>query len=60
MVKNRAEKMYDYHVWANQQLLQHLKQLPDKVYTAHIESVFSSISEVLITFMQLTLCGWRR
>lgn len=40
--------MYDYHVWANQQLLQHLKQLPDKVYTAHIESVFSSISEVLI------------
>ncbi|WP_107950737.1 DinB family protein [Lysinibacillus parviboronicapiens] len=48
MVNNRAEKMYDYHVWANQQLIQHLKQLPDKVYTAHIESVFSSISEVLI------------
>lgn len=23
--------MYDYHVWANRQMIQHLKQLPDKV-----------------------------
>ncbi|WP_264370996.1 MULTISPECIES: hypothetical protein [Bacillaceae] len=32
MENNRAKKMYDYHVWANQQVFQKLKQLPDGVY----------------------------
>ncbi len=48
MENNRAIKMYDYHVWANQQVFQHLKQLPDSVSKKTIKSVFSSISEVLI------------
>ncbi|MBG9447408.1 damage-inducible protein DinB [Cytobacillus firmus] len=48
MENNRAEKMYDYHVWANQKLIQHLKQLPDRIYNETVNSVFSSISEVLI------------
>lgn len=48
MERNQALKMYDYHVWANQQVFQHLKQLPDNVYKETINSVFSSISDVLM------------
>jgi uncharacterized damage-inducible protein DinB len=48
MGNNRAKKMYDYHVWANQQVFRHLKQLPDKVYNENVKSVFSSISDVMI------------
>lgn len=48
MENNRAKKMYDYHVWANQQVIQHLKQLPESVYNETVKSVFSSISDVLI------------
>lgn len=48
MGNNRAKKMYDYHVWANQQVIRHLKQLPDKVYNENVKSVFSSISDVMI------------
>ncbi|MCM3675267.1 DinB family protein [Peribacillus simplex] len=48
MEKNRAKKMYDYHVWANQQVFQNLKQLPDGVYGDTIKSVFPSIKEVLV------------
>lgn len=48
MEMNRARKMYDYHVWANQQVFQNLKQLPDGVYGDTIKSVFPSIKEVLV------------
>lgn len=48
MEKNRAKKMYDYHVWANQQVFQNLKQLPDGVYVDTIKSVFPSIKDVLV------------
>lgn len=48
MENNRAKKMYDYHVWANRQVFQHLKQLPDKIYNENVKSVFSSISDVMI------------
>jgi uncharacterized damage-inducible protein DinB len=48
MEKHRAINMYDYHVWANKQLFQHLKQLPESVFTNTVNSVFPSISEVLI------------
>jgi len=48
MENNRAKKMYDYHVWANQKVIQHLKQLPDKIYKETINSVFPSISDVLV------------
>ncbi|TKH05166.1 damage-inducible protein DinB [Peribacillus simplex] len=45
---HRAKKMYDYHVWANQQVFQNLKQLPEGVYGDTIKSVFPSIQEVLV------------
>lgn len=48
MENNRAIKMYDYHVWANQQVFEHLKQLDESVFKKTIKSVFSSISDVLI------------
>ncbi|TCJ03795.1 DinB family protein [Cytobacillus praedii] len=48
MDDNRAKKMYDYHVWANQKLFQHLKQLPERLYKEQINSVFSSISDVMV------------
>ena len=48
MEKNREMKMYDYHVWANHQVIQHLKQLPERIYNQTVESVFSSISNVLV------------
>ncbi|PWW32419.1 putative damage-inducible protein DinB [Cytobacillus oceanisediminis] len=48
MENNRARKLYDYHVWANQKVIQHLKQLPDRIYNETVNSVFSSISDVLI------------
>ncbi|MEY9866854.1 putative damage-inducible protein DinB [Peribacillus sp. B2I2] len=48
MEKDRAKKMYDYHVWANQQVFQNLKQLPDGVYGDTLKSVFPSIKEVLV------------
>ncbi|MGG4263896.1 DinB family protein [Peribacillus simplex] len=48
MEKNRAKNMYDYHVWANQQVFQNLKQLPNGVYGDTIKSVFPSIKDVLV------------
>lgn len=48
MENNRAKKMYDYHVWANRQVFQKLKQLPEGVYGDTIKSVFPSIKEVLV------------
>ncbi|WP_313799609.1 DinB family protein [Cytobacillus sp.] len=48
MKDDRAKKMYDYHVWANQKVFEHLKQLPEEVYKEQINSVFSSISDVMV------------
>lgn len=48
MKDDRAKKMYDYHVWANQKVFQHLKQLPKGIYKERVNSVFSSISEVMV------------
>lgn len=57
MENNRAMKMYDYHVWANQRVFQHLKQLPDSVFKKTVKSVFSSISDVL-THLYSTDITW--
>ncbi|MGX6445818.1 DinB family protein [Neobacillus sp. K501] len=40
--------MYDYNVWANKEIINHLKELPKDVYHHDgIQSGFSSISQVL-------------
>lgn len=41
---------YDYHVWANKRLFEHLKTLPADVWSTEIKSVFPSISH---TFMHI-------
>ncbi|NRF90353.1 damage-inducible protein DinB [Paenibacillus frigoriresistens] len=35
-----ALEMYNYHVWANQTMLNRLKELPQDVYNKEIQSVF--------------------
>ncbi|TWE01002.1 putative damage-inducible protein DinB [Neobacillus bataviensis] len=46
-MKPHALQLYDYHVWANQRVFEHLKELPKDIYHKEIQSVFSSISEVV-------------
>ncbi|USG66188.1 DinB family protein [Brevibacillus ruminantium] len=47
-MKHHALKLYDYHVWANQRLFQHLKALPAEAITEQLNSVFPSVFEALV------------
>lgn len=47
-MKHPAIQQYSYHKWANNRVFDHLKSLPGEVYNNEIESVFSSIQEVII------------
>ncbi|MBN2731467.1 MAG: damage-inducible protein DinB [Balneolaceae bacterium] len=51
-MKNHAIQQYDYHRWANTRFFDHLKELPDEVYDQEIQSVFSTISEVITHIYQ--------
>lgn len=44
---NSAVKMFDYHVWANQTMMNRLKELPQELYHREITSVFPSIAKVM-------------
>ncbi len=48
MENHRTKTLYDYHVWANQQVIEHLKQMPEKIYKETLKSVFPSIHDVLV------------
>src|SRR5690606_22648082 len=48
MKKNTALQRYQYNIWANSRVLNHLKSLPDQAYNKEIESVFASIHEVVV------------
>lgn len=39
--------LYEYHVWANEQLFSHLEKLPTDVFHAEVVSVFPSVSQTL-------------
>jgi len=41
-------RMYDYHVWANDTVFQHLKTLPSDIPLREIQSVFPSVFETLV------------
>lgn len=56
-MENTAKQMYEYHVWANQTMINRLKELPDEVYTNEILSVFSSVSKV-ITHIYIVDTSW--
>ncbi|QYR24302.1 DinB family protein [Paenibacillus sp. sptzw28] len=40
-------QFYDYHVWATRKLIEHLKEVPQDIYEAEFQSVFSSFSQAL-------------
>jgi len=42
-----ANSLYDYHVWANEQLFAHLEQLPKEALHAEVTSVFPSVAHTL-------------
>lgn len=44
-MQHHSLKLYDYHVWANNQVFSRLKELPEEVYEQEIQSVFSSVSK---------------
>jgi uncharacterized damage-inducible protein DinB len=46
-VKDLTIQLFDYHVWANEKLLQHLRSLPREVFTNKVDSVFPTIAETL-------------
>ncbi|GIN95712.1 hypothetical protein J6TS1_15820 [Siminovitchia terrae] len=48
MEQNQSKKLYDYHVWANKQVIQHLKQMPENILNDMVQSVFPSIHDVLV------------
>ena len=41
----QPHQLYEYHVWANNRLFAHLKQLPEEVFHAELTSVFPSVSQ---------------
>ncbi|CAG7636087.1 DinB family protein [Paenibacillus allorhizosphaerae] len=44
---SNAVTMYNFHVWANQTMINRLKELPRDVYTQQIQSIFPTISKLL-------------
>lgn len=41
------EKLFDYHMWSNSRVFDHLKGLPKEIYKQEITSVFPSVSKVV-------------
>jgi uncharacterized damage-inducible protein DinB len=54
---NSALEMHDYHVWANEIILNRLKELPQDIYHKDIQNGFSSVSKVL-SHIYLTDAAW--
>jgi uncharacterized damage-inducible protein DinB len=52
-----ALKMYNYHVWANEVIIDRLRELPQDIYHKDIQSGFSSVSKVL-SHIYLTDYTW--
>lgn len=39
--------LYHYHVWANEKVLQHLRDLPEDIHRTPLQSVFPTLSDTL-------------
>ncbi|WP_246072964.1 DinB family protein [Paenibacillus dokdonensis] len=48
MLKKYALQQFDYHVWANRQVCNHLQNLPDEVCRKKIASVFPTIYDTIV------------
>ncbi|MFB0840822.1 DinB family protein [Paenibacillus oleatilyticus] len=44
---SNAVTMYEYHAWANQTMLNRLKELPQDIYKQEIVSIFPSVSKAM-------------
>jgi uncharacterized damage-inducible protein DinB len=44
---SNAIDLYHYHVWANQKVLQHLRDLPEDIHRKELQSVFPTIGDTL-------------
>lgn len=42
-----AQNMYNFHAWANQTLINRLKELPEGVYEQEVQSVFPTVAKVM-------------
>ncbi len=49
--------MYDYHLWANEVILNRLKELPQDIFHKEVKSGFSSVAKVM-THIYLTDLAW--
>jgi len=47
-LKKHALQQFDYHVWANRQVCEHLQKLSDEVYRKKIVSVFPTIYDTIV------------
>lgn len=50
-------KMYNYHLWANEVILNRLKELPQDIFHKEVKSVFSSVAKVM-SHIYLTDLAW--
>jgi uncharacterized damage-inducible protein DinB len=53
---NQSVEMYYYHVWANQTMMNRLKELPRDVYKQQVQSVFPTIAKVMAHIYFVDLC----
>lgn len=50
-------QQYEYHVWANKRICEHLKQLPEEAAHQEMTSVFATIYDALV-HMYVIDSGW--
>jgi uncharacterized damage-inducible protein DinB len=50
---NKPEQLHQYNVWANQKVFENLEALPSEIYHNEVQSVFPSVSAVLIHMYQV-------
>jgi len=45
---SKTIQLYDYHKWSNARVFNRIKELPRDMYTNEVESVFQSLSHVMV------------
>ncbi len=44
---NQIIQLYEYHVWANRRVFEHLRKLPEDLWTKDMISVFPSVCSLM-------------
>lgn len=47
-MKQEVIRLYDYHVWANRKVCEHLQSLSEEIYRKEIVSVFPTIYDAMV------------